>query len=84
MASDEPRPVKVQIPRNMRPRATPNAEINAQNRDQTLREMGMGYPEPPVKDVPPRGYKGGGKIKGSLFAGGGPPLPRIGSRHAKR
>jgi hypothetical protein len=61
MADDDTTP-QVSIPRTMRPRATPNAELNAQNRDQTLRDMGMGYPAPQVKDVPLRGYQKGGRV----------------------
>jgi hypothetical protein len=49
-------------PRNMRPRASPNAEINAQRRDQSLRDMGKGYDAPTVADVPLRGYRSGGKV----------------------
>lgn len=59
MADDYP--VRAILPRDMRPRSTPNAEINAQNRDKFLREH-RGEPEPPVKDVPLRGYARGGKV----------------------
>ena len=41
--ADEPKAVKVQIPTTMRPRATPNAEINAQLRDKAVRDAGVGY-----------------------------------------
>lgn len=61
MASDEPRPVKVTIPRDMRPRSTPNAEINHQNIDNWRYDQGI-YERPAVKDVPPRGYKKGGPV----------------------
>lgn len=60
MADDDTQAV---TPRNMRPRSTPNAELNAQNRDKTLRDLGAGYPAPAVKDVPLRGYKRGGVVK---------------------
>jgi hypothetical protein len=50
------------LPRNMRPRSTPNAELNAQKREQTVREL-TGEPDPPVKDVPLRGYLNGGSVK---------------------
>lgn len=45
--ADEPRPVKVRIPTTMRPRATPNAEINAQEADKVRRDAGGGYPLAP-------------------------------------
>lgn len=49
-------------PLNMRPRSTPNAEINAQRRDEVLRDM-SGEPAPEVKAVPIRGYSKGGMVK---------------------
>jgi hypothetical protein len=55
---------KVSIPRNMRPRATPNAELNAQNRDDFLRQQ-SGEAAPTVANVPLRGYKRGGKVAGA-------------------
>ena len=48
-------------PRNMRPRSTPNAEINAQTRDQVLRDM-SGEAAPAVKDVPVKNFCKGGKV----------------------
>lgn len=56
----------VRTPLNMRPRSTPNAEINAQNRDQVLRDMGKLPPAPPVADVPMRGYQSGGGVRKKL------------------
>lgn len=61
MADDDTTP-KVAIPRNMRPRATPNAEMNAQNKDSFLRQI-SGEPAPAVADVPLRGYSKGGMVK---------------------
>ena len=52
---------KVSIPRSMRPRATPNAEMNAQNRDDFLRQQ-RGEAAPTVADVPLRGYQKGGRV----------------------
>jgi hypothetical protein len=54
--------VKSVVPRTMRPRSTPNAEINAQKRDEFLREQGL-QEMPMVKDVPLRGYRRGGMVK---------------------
>ena len=76
---------KVSIPITIRPRSTPNAELNAQNRERVVREI-TGETAPEVKDVPIRGYaKGGqvGKVGGfglkrskPDFAGGGSMLNR--------
>lgn len=61
MADSRSPEVRAVVPRNMRPRSTPNAEINAQTRDSVLREM-SGEAAPEVKDVPRRGYCKGGKV----------------------
>lgn len=60
--------VKAVTPRNMRPRSTPNAEINAQHRDQVLRDM-SGEAAPEVKAVPIRGYKKGGSVRNYCSGG---------------
>lgn len=74
MADKEPAPKiapKPILPRSMRPRSTPNAEINAQEGDKVRREMGFGYPL-----APNQSYAKGGKIKGNPFASGGPEMRR--------
>jgi hypothetical protein len=48
-------------PRNMRPRSTPNAEINAQKADQFRYAQGI-FERPTVKDIPLRGYGKGGRV----------------------
>jgi hypothetical protein len=53
---------KATTPLNMRPRSTPNAELNAQNRERVVREI-TGEAAPEVKDVPLRGYNKGGTVK---------------------
>ena len=66
------RPI-VATPRNMRPRSSPNAEINAQKQDE-MRYEDKVFERPEVKDVPLRGYEGGGAIKtkrGMKGIGGG-------------
>ena len=57
---------KVSIPINMRPRGSANAELNAQNREQVLRDMGKLPAAPEVKDVSLRGYQSGGSVRGEL------------------
>ena len=46
------------LPRSMRPRSTPNAEINAQEADKVRRDMGVGYPL-----APNQSYEHGGMVK---------------------
>lgn len=60
MADDKVKDSEVRsvTPRNMRPRSTPNAEINAQERDKVLRDMGAGYPL-----APNQSYSQGGSVK---------------------
>ena len=62
---------KVSVPINMRPRATPNAELNAQRRESTVREM-TGESAPEVKDVPLRGYNKGGIVGPNRLKWGSP------------
>jgi hypothetical protein len=71
--ADKPMPV---TPRDMRPRSTPNAEINAQQRDEWRYDQKI-FERPEIKDIPKRGYKRGGKVRNeNPFARGGPMLPR--------
>lgn len=57
MASDGPKRI-IATPRDIRPRSTPNAEINAQERMKVLRDMGAGYPL-----APNQSYAKGGMVK---------------------
>src|SRR5262245_51284313 len=54
--------LKPVTPRNMRPRSTPNAEINAQQGDEFRYQQGV-FQRPEVKDVPPKGYAEGGRVR---------------------
>ena len=61
MADEKLRDVEAKaakLPRSMRPRSTPNAEINAQEGDKVRRDMGMGYPL-----APNQSYRKGGMVK---------------------
>ena len=72
MASKAPKGMPI-LPRDMRPRSTPNAELNAQERDKFLYDY-YGKEPPEVKDVPLRGYETGGPIRtrrGMKGVGGG-------------
>ena len=53
---------QARIPRDMRPRSTPNAELNAQQRDQWRYDEGI-YDRPVIKPLPMRGYEQGGKVQ---------------------
>ena len=65
--ADSPEVRRARVPLNMRPRSTPNAELNAQRRDEVLREM-SGEAAPEVKAVPMRGYSRGGAVKGGSYS----------------
>jgi len=63
-------------PRAIRPRSTPNAEVNAQERDKVLRDLGKGFPL-----APNQSYRRGGRVDmnpKNYFASGGPQLRRSG------
>jgi hypothetical protein len=60
--ADSPEVKRARVPLNMRPRSTPNAEINAQKADEWRYDQGV-YDRPEIKPVPMRGYKSGGAVR---------------------
>ena len=65
--ADSPEVKRARVPLSMRPRSTPNAEINAQKRDEWRYDEGV-YDRPEIKAVPMRGYSRGGAVKGGSYS----------------
>ena len=71
--ADSPEAKQARVPLSMRPRSSPNAEINAQKRDAWRYDGGV-YERPEVKAVPLRGYRKGGIVGPNVTKWGSPKI----------